>query len=272
MKNTIWFLIIFFQITYAFSNEQQNACGYEIGEERRIKTKWGLWDFVNNKGYVVKREDENNYTVSIALKFSPTRDYNGPVPRNKVQEHYMQKIRSCMDGKVNPYMLGPSGKRIRIQILGRGVRSNVPTHSILIQARSRRSTYKKYAADIDCEGMAHEILHLLGLTDEYADTHAGHRVNARNGKTQSNYRSYSLGYKFNCRVVQRNSIMADEHERFQSVRNGCPPSLLDPTHFDAIIYGKCKEREDLELYRECASLSYKDSRLFWGCRRKKKRM
>ena len=287
------FLIIFFQITYVFSNdppsrfdlfntwqgeEEQEACGYKIGEERKIKTKWGFWDFLNNKGYLVKREDKDNYTVSIALKFSAARDYNGTVPRAQVHEHYMQKVRSCMENEVNPYMLGPAGKKLKIEILERGVKSNVPTHSILIVSNRHRGTYKKYPFDIDCETIAHEILHLLGLTDEYSETHAGHHVNPKNGEVHSRQVSYFAGYQFNCRVVQSNSIMADHHERFQSVRKsvgrrgeGCPPlSLLDPIHFDAIIYGRCKDREDLKLYRECASISYKDSRLFWGCKRKKK--
>ena len=67
--------------------------------------------------------------------------------------------------------------------------------------------------------------------------------------------------------------MASHGERFQSVRNGCPPSLLDPMHFDAIIYGSCKERKDLELYRECSRLSIRDSRrkTFLGCNQNKKR-
>ena len=283
MKNTILALIIFLQTTYAFSNssdvldnisqnEQQEPCGYKIGEERKIKTKWGFWDFVNNKGYLVKREDADNYTVSIAVKFSPTRAYNGPVPRNKVHEHYMQRMKSCIGNEVNPYMFGHAGKKIKIQILERGAKANVPTHSILIGSNRIRGTYKKYPADIDCETMAHELLHLLGLTDEYADTHAGYHVDARSGRARSRKKQvgYKFGYQFNCRVVQENSIMADHHERFQSVRRGCPRSLLDPIHFDAIIYGKCKEREDLELYRECASISYKDSRLFWGCKGKKR--
>ena len=169
----------------------------KLEKERGIKRpKLGFWDIFRSKYYVIKREDDKTYTASIALRFSPTRGYNGPVPRSQVHEHYMQRVKSCIENEVNPYLLGPDGKRLRIQILERGVQSNVPTHSIRIASDRVRSTWKKYESDISCEIIAHEILHLLGLPDEYEERHAGHHVNARDGKV------HSEGYKVNCRVVQ----------------------------------------------------------------------
>ena len=34
-------------------------------------------------------------------------------------------------------------------------------------------------------------------------------------------------------------------------------SLLDPVHFNAILYGDCKRREDVRTYRECSSLVHR---------------
>ena len=49
--------------------------------------------------------------------------------------------------------------------------------------------------------------------------------------------------------------MAQHFERFHSVSKGMNDSLLDPAHFNAILYGNCSKRDDVNTYRQCSSLS-----------------
>ena len=291
MKNAILFLIILFQTPYAFSNffikpnlsnncptlgrqsatshiiqsfisirrhQQQSSCDdYDIGEERVFEKDDRI---AGLGGYVVKKNPDGSYTASVALRFSPAGDYDGFVPHYRVHQHYLQKMRNCMR-QFSPYMLGPSGEKLNIEVLDMNTQniSREAQHSISIQSSQGRSSGVSYESDINCEVMTHEMLHLLGLKDEYPEMHTGHFVNPRDGHIKSYDPSYPR-YNFDCRVIQENSIMSHHWERFDSVNNRVHTSLLDPIHFDAILYGQCDSREDLKLFRQCSDLAYQNSR------------
>ena len=51
--------------------------------------------------------------------------------------------------------------------------------------------------------------------------------------------------------LQYYSIMSNGLRRWNDVFNSSETSILDPTHFNAIIYGNCKNRNDVKLYRDC---------------------
>ncbi len=309
MKSIILFLIIFFQVSYVFStitsstvstdpcprfgrrsapsgiirdfvsirrHEQQSSCNeYNIGEQRvfddeRLKTPGG---------YGIKKNPDGSYTASLVLLFAAADDYDfSPiVPHHRVHDHYMRRVKSCMK-EVNPYMLGPSGEKLTIEILDYNKirRSNskppdgLALHRITIQSSRGRSHSGSYEADIDCQVITHEILHLLGLKDEYPEMHAGHFANPLSGHIRESNPS-ALRYRFDCRVAQRNSIMSFHQERFQSISNGINASLLDPIHFDAILYGHCDSREDLKMFRQCSELAYQNSRYHRDCHVSKRR-
>ena len=88
--------------------------------------------------------------------------------------------------------------------------------------------------------ITHEILHLLGLPDEYEETGRGRYI-----RTSADQRVFHPVY--DCRSVQTNSIMAQHWNRFRIVNQGQTSSLLDPAHFNAILYGKCLEQRYYEI-------------------------
>ena len=216
--------------------------------------------------YLVQRNFDGNYTIPLAMEFTADNRYDGPVPEEQVHNHYLRKVKKCITEKANPYLIGPNGKRLNIEIQDAKNSKCIPKHSILITAAEERSLDDRYAADIECGTIVHEVLHNLGLVDEYK------------------YPSY------NCRVIQRNSIMSTHWERYckissnsnddgcqsypscrsrrtyrsprQRSRRGivrrkinCQASLLDPAHFNAILYGDCRKREDVSLFRRCSYIS-----------------
>ena len=295
MKNAILFLIILFQAPYASSNfsvkfnsnncptlgrqsatshitqsfisirrhQQQSSCDdYDTGEERIFEKDDRV---AGLGGYVVKKNPDGSYTASVALRFSPEEDYDGSVSYHRVHQHYLQKMRNCMR-QFSPYMLGPSGEKLNIEVLDMNTQniSREAQHSISIQSSRGRSTGVSYESDINCEVMTHEIFHLLGLKDEYPEMHAGHFVNPRDGHIRSYDPNYPR-YNFDCRVTQENSVMSHHWDRFDSVNNRTQASLLDPIHFDAILYGQCDSREDLNLFRQCSELAYQNSQNNRNC-------
>ena len=226
----------------------QQCMNYSIGDQRIHQG--------DVSSYRVTKTAPGAYTASIALKFVPSDDYdNKDVPDHQVHDHYLQRVRDCMED-INRYMLGPGGTRLSISVQDASRESPdlAPIKQISIKNSNSRSNVENYESDIDCQIIAHEVLHLLGLPDEYEVRHRGTHIHVENGDMDTT-ETTSLP-SFNCRVVQRNSIMADQGERFRSVRDGKNDSLLDPAHFNSILYPGCQSRRSTRLYRECSSLAY----------------
>ena len=238
---------------------------YEIGEERQMEVPddWA-------GGYLLKKNSDGSYTASMALEFYPDRSYDGPVPRQRVHSYYLGKMQGCIREHA-PYMKGPNGEQLRIEIMNpkQRLRSGVPTHRISIQNSRHRDHSTSYSSDIDCQTVTHEVLHLLGLHDEYREMHTGYATNVRSGEIHHSYRPGFPRYNYDCRVSQSNSIMGFHWHRFHSLHRGEEQSLLDPAHFNAILYGECEDRDDVRLFRECSELSYKNSRYDRDCLRQK---
>lgn len=277
-------------------NSHQDSCReYDIGEERILSVPFidiniGYEPvFSRACRYKIKRQTDQTYIASIALEFSPSLLYfNGPVPKDRVHEHYLQKVKSCIV-KANRKMIGPNGKRIFIHIedakLARKHKSSTPQHSIQIHTHYTTSSFKNFYSDIDCISIFHEILHYFCLVDEYRSQF-------------DNIFSVALPYTenqklFNCRVTQHNSMMSDDVSRknrwsmaldndpswthfspslhFQqqedpiALNEDLRHSLLDPTYFNAIIYGNCLIRDDVRQYRECSRLAYQSSSFDFDC-------
>ena len=59
-----------------------------------------------------------------------------------------------------------------------------------------------------------------------------------------------------CSMNEENSVMNNDGNRWNNVfDSGIEDSLLDPTHFNVILYRGCSKRDDVSLYNECELLS-----------------
>ncbi|MYE07208.1 MAG: hypothetical protein F4X95_00395 [Oligoflexia bacterium] len=253
------------------------------GQEKRVYSGTERDD-----SYNMKKESDGTYSVSLNLKFSADEDYDGNVPKDQVPAHYMKWVQKCMD-KANQKMLGPNGEQLKIVIKSPQKQDprcrDIDTKEIAIGSIDHRSNSGKYKADIDCPTITHEILHLLGLCDEYEERSRGYYVDAKTGKvegyTQSvfnekdetnqkfkNKEGYQFKPAYDCRVTITNSIMSNQYKRWDNVfRDGKNDSLLNPGQFNAILYGSCSEKN--KTFNECSQLAYKSSVTEKDCMEKK---
>ena len=206
--------------------------------------------------YIIKREPDGTYSILLDLKFVADEDYDGKVDSDKVPTYYMNKVKKCLN-QANKKMLGPNGKRLKILIQKEvkqtdSICKDYDTKIIKIGSKKHRSISKKYEADIDCPTITHEVLHLLGLVDEYNDKD-----------------------KYDCRVVTTNSsIMSRHYRRWSEVfdkhrqkRIQKESSLLTPGQFNAILYGSCEKKN--KAFNECSQLAYINSSENPNCLKKK---
>ena len=269
------------------NNIQEHSECLELnpGQKKRIQSG----NINSFKPYNIKRELDGSYSIPLNLRFSAADDYDGEVPKDQVPIHYMKKVQECMD-QANQKMLGPNGEQLKIVIQEptkqKDTKCKGESKNIKIGSKDHRSNAEQYAADIDCPTITHEVLHLLGLCDEYKESFRGYYVNSQTGdivgrtenifnaddevnKEFSDKELYRFKPYSDCRVTTTNSIMSFQDTRWNNVfKKGTNDSLLTPGQFQAILYGGCSEKN--KLFNECSQLAYKNSIYNTDCLQKKK--
>ena len=238
--------------------EDEEFCSqYKIGEERKFiitPVQSVILPYVH---YRVKRESEKHYKAFVTLEFAPHSSYRDrfPVPKDELHHHYMEHVRYCVR-VANPKMKGPHGETLEIVIEeAQQANSCTPKHLIevgSIQAKRASAIYFRTSPMMSCEVTLHEIIHLLSLWDE-------HKGIQNVGRPKSD-----------CRVFQDNSMLGGYKKRWRNIfQKPINNSLLDPSHFQAIVYGNCSLRSDVNLYRQCSRLAYQNSNNNSACLKQK---
>ena len=273
----------------AASIKDKSSClDLNPGEEKTIQPADGFF-----KPYVLKRDPEGGYSVDFPLELFAGEDYEGPFSKEEAPGKMRQHIQKCL-AKASKKMLGPNGEKLKISISkpppegksdGGGGEcpkgAAPPARRIAISSKKEfRSNVSKYAADIDCPTVTHEILHQFSLCDEYEEKSRGFYTDPETGEViGSNFgagkiknpEDRSRGFKpaFDCRVTAENSIMSDQYERWGNVfAAGKNKSLLTPGQFKAVLYGPCPGKNG--AFSKCQGLAYKSSHEADGCLKAKK--
>ena len=257
-------------------SEQSDICSeYKVGEERILSVPFlslevfSMPFFQLQSYYKVRRISSKAYQISLALEISPALTYyNEFVPRGQMYEHYMEKIKFCIRN-ANHSINGPDGQKLSIRIEdAQKMRTCSPIHPIRIHnlenlGYDRHSFFMSYDTEASCAYIFHELLHLFGLSDTYEL-----KLIEIMPEGLENY--FSEDSIFDCRVVQPNNIMFEASKRWADVfTDSTETSLIDPVHFNAIIYGNCSTRNDVRLFRQCSSLTFQSSLTNPGCLRQK---
>ncbi len=135
----------------------------KVGESRVLKN---VSNDVLGHYHSLKRLSDKKYEASLAIKFT------SPDP---IQNQNMRKrVNDCIS-KTSEYFKSPSGEQMDVKIITplenqkKPINERLEVVSIDIAAKgvAFRSHSKKYEESISCEVITHELLHLMGLVDEY---------------------------------------------------------------------------------------------------------
>jgi hypothetical protein len=156
----------------------------------------GMFRRQYSRTHLLERDDEGNYRISLRLEFTPR-------PKAKVSGPEMhERVKKCL-AEVSPYLKSPTGETVMIRILGEKETEELPKNQrprklkIGIEPEGYRSSSKSYEENVGCSVITHEVLHLLGLYDEYKE------------------QAEELKDKFACRVTtETSSIMNHQEEAF----------------------------------------------------------
>jgi hypothetical protein len=124
--------------------------------------------------YHISRTGEKSYQAILNLDFVPT--LNPPSGRAGDQAlagKMLQRTRNCLK-EMKPYFKGPQGEELEIVVVTSSdkLRSGVPRPvpvgiGVSYQDEKFRGNSMNFGSTFGCDTIGHEILHHLGLCDEY---------------------------------------------------------------------------------------------------------
>lgn len=253
--------------------------------------------------------EDGKYNIEVNLEFGASREIDDNP--NRFQEITKQCLENLNDIK------GPNGEVMNISLY-EGDSNAVdapPLKYIALSESGARSNSSVWSVDIEnrCHTITHEVLHIMGLCDEYPESSIGYVIDPETGE----HKSVSTGAElksFNCRALgDPNSIMrspsvayalasADAESSFtgylcdkslsdEECKSSAPTgvfsaeevavlnadveellpdskfiveeiktegtNLLNPRHFNTIIYPECREKNS--VYYQCARAAYMTS-------------
>jgi hypothetical protein len=147
-------------------SEQRRGCEeLQPGQHRNVESN------VTGGNYLLRRAPNGNFQAVLNLSFTPGSG------SNVSGEAMLQRARNCV-AQANSNIRGPNGQRLEI-MLGTTAElqqlgwSAPREQRITITAPEARSYSNSFASNVGCDTIIHELLHHLGLCDEYRDPSYG---------------------------------------------------------------------------------------------------
>jgi len=194
-----------------------------VGKFQRIDRHWYESETGVEQKYILKRTGEKSYEITLNLWFQADKDYNCHHPVGFIKDSYGKILNACLE-QLNPYLKGPDGEQLKIKFISKSpmfrtiTEDDPPNVLINLGARQSRSNSRKYACDIDCPTMLHEILHLTGLVDEYKEKVIGVKIDKDGNIEYVHEGAESEDKAYNCRALgPTNSIMSNHYEAHVNV-------------------------------------------------------
>lgn len=148
-------------------------------------------NYYSTGDYLLKRKSDGNYQAFINVEFQLGAGSVSPATM-------MARAKKCLH-EASPFIKGPNGQRIEMMAFTPSEIESLPADErpdkkiIKIEQPDFSTNAARYAEDVDCPTITHEMLHLLGLCDEYLETRA------------------EYGDMWNCRVVPKTSSIMRNH-------------------------------------------------------------
>jgi|GEM_PF-5632001 len=184
---------------------------------------------------------ETIYTAEIPVQFTPA-PTRGMVPNSGMIQNLWRDTRACL-AQVEPYLKGPNGEQLMITLVNGPIGALEP-QQITVTGENVRGHSRYWTTQWSCHEIVHEVLHLLGNVDAYAD-----------------------GGSYDCRAPgPRDAIMVNPDAAYRRVGlvpgmqappvTGNQQSILYPAEFNAIVSPHC---EVSAVYAQCSANAYRSS-------------
>jgi hypothetical protein len=126
--------------------------------------------YYSTGNYLLKRRMDGNFQAIVNVNFIQAAGIISPL-------EMMERTKKCL-AEASPALKGPNNEQLEMIVLTPEETKKLPSderpepHSIKIEGPQFRSNADSYSQNINCATIIHEVLHLLGLCDEYQEKRA----------------------------------------------------------------------------------------------------
>jgi hypothetical protein len=205
------------------NNELFSCMQPRVGQTKLVSYINGASPTTTGFHYGLRPNRDGSHDVILGLNFTALESATTSAGE------MMERTRGCL-AEASPMLRGPRGERLNFQILDQQQLAALAPYerprlnNINVVSNVSRSNSSHYASNVNCATITHEVLHLLGLCDEYRDVEPG--------------------YKGECRVVPDvNTIMHDEQEAYQDSAGETLSCYCNPGCQEAMRAGNERRRE-----------------------------
>lgn len=222
----------------AIVRDVRDCTPLQVGESRVTSENDRLSDYVEQK-YAVTNIGDDTYRVDLNINFIPTKSLK---KTSGVAAKALERMRKCVS-QVNPFAKDSLGRKLQFNILTPGETKSLPKEirppqvDIAVEkADFGRMNSRTYTENIDCATTIHEMMHLMGIHDEYHENQIGTYTHKTNGKVikyhnedgsinkkgmeivEENRDDYNLELAYQCRAIpQKETIMKTTNQFLKTV-------------------------------------------------------
>ncbi|MGK5088109.1 hypothetical protein WDW86_11175 [Bdellovibrionota bacterium FG-2] len=196
-------------------NESAHCVKLKAGEKTEVGGKGASYARLSGlRGkYDLDRLPDSQGHPQFRILIRPKFNVTPAAADDTIQNYYLQKTQDCFN-KYKDYFKGPNGEGLGFQFESPGAQGS--TAEISIEHGLARENSAQWSANIDCPVQLHEIMHTLGLVDEYQETASGVTVDA-DGNIKKEANNATLP-EFDCRAIgPPDSLMSNQWSALEAL-------------------------------------------------------
>lgn len=149
---------------------EQAACrDLDVGEKKVVNFETSDSPSTVEHKYILEKVKPDEYRVKLNLHFKEDKMF--PDKPTKVGRRMQTRINKCLED-INPKLRGPDGEKLKIELIP-WAEKHLPEYKdikSLISVTNDKEAMPHshgYRSNEECSVILHELLHLMGLVDEY---------------------------------------------------------------------------------------------------------
>lgn len=133
-------------------------------------------EFYSTGDYLLRRKPDGTYQVALNVKFKQSEG------ATVTAEQMLTRAKGCLQN-ASYGMKGPNGEKMEFMVLTPEETAQLPasqrprTRNVSVEGPTYGTNAASYNQDVGCSTITHEMLHLLGLCDEYLETRTQYASN-----------------------------------------------------------------------------------------------
>lgn len=131
--------------------------------------------------YRLRRVGEKDFEAELTLEFS--QDGISDSKLRELNTKMIERTNACLR-TANRALTGPAGETLKVKVAAQSSnpQSDPPKSAVKINPQLKRANSAEWSEALPCTTIVHEVMHLLGLCDEYRESSSGY-VRIRNPQT-----------------------------------------------------------------------------------------